>query len=459
MALGLLDKLKSVLAGGFVRSVGVLVGGSAVSQLIMALSLPVATRLYTPEDFAVLALFTSIVSIVSVAACLRFDIAVPIPEGDGEAVNVLALALFFAAALSLAFAIPALAAPTVVADALGRPQIAGYLWLLPIAIFLAASYSALQFWSVRQKAFRPIAITRIAQSSAAAGTQIGLGFATSGPLGLVLGMALNMGAGAVGLLARLLTANRASLADISTARMRKAFRDHIRFPKYSALEAVCNSASIFLPVVLIAAHAPAAEAGFVILAMQVMQAPMSLIGNAVAQVYMSQAPAAHREGDLGAFTVRILGGLMRTGVGPLIFAGIVAAPAFAIIFGAEWRAAGELVAWMTPWFVMQFLSSPVSMSLHVTGHQRAALLLQIAGLVIRVGAVLAAIALAPQHLAQAYALSGLVFYAVYVATVLRIVGARAGDVRRECGRFLPWAIAWGVAGAACVVVVELIVAG
>jgi hypothetical protein len=110
---------------------------------------------------------------------------------------------------------------------------------------------------------------------------------------------------------------------------------------------------------------------------------------------------------------------------------------------------------MTPWFVMQFLSSPVSMSLHVTGNQRAALLLQIAGLVIRVGAVLLAVALAPQYLAQAYALSGLVFYAVYVATVLRIVGASAGDVRRECERFLPWAIAWIAAGVACVMATKL----
>lgn len=40
----------------------------------MALSLPVATSLYTPENFAVLALFTSV---VSVGACLRFGIALP----------------------------------------------------------------------------------------------------------------------------------------------------------------------------------------------------------------------------------------------------------------------------------------------------------------------------------------------------------------------------------------------
>src|SRR5690606_36197559 len=119
-------------------------------------------------------------------------------------------------------------------------------------------------------------------------TQIGLGIVGSGPLGLLLGLALNVGAGSIGLLARSVAKEWHLAGELSVRRMRKAFHDHIRFPKFSALEAICNSASIFLPVVLIATHAQPAQAGFVILAMQVMQAPMSLIGNAVAQVYMSQ---------------------------------------------------------------------------------------------------------------------------------------------------------------------------
>lgn len=451
----LLGKLRSLVSGGFVRSVGVLVGGSALSQLVFALSLPIVTRLYLPEDFSVLALFTAIVSIVSVAACLRFDVAVPIPEDEIEAANVLALALFFAALVALALAVPVVLAPVSIAAALGRPQVSSYIWLLPVATFLAASYSALQFWAVRQKAFRPVAVSRVAQSGAAAATQIGLGLTGAGPIGLVLASTLNNGAGAIGLFGHFVRRDGRLADEISFARMRAAFLKHIRFPKFSALEAICNSASIFLPVVLIAAYAPAAKAGFVMLAMQVMQAPMALIGNAVAQVYMSQAPAEHRAGNLGHFTVRILGGLMRAGVGPLIFAGIVAAPAFAVIFGSDWREAGQLVAWMTPWFVMQFLASPISMSLHVAGNQKAALALQLIGLIVRVGAVLGSIVFAPEHLAQVYAISGFVFYAIYVCTVLQYVEAPARDLKRELSRSALWCICWIVLGILSLVALEI----
>ena len=65
----------------FIRAVAVLVGGSAIAHGITAVALPVLTRLYTPADFSVLAVFSGILSVVSVAACLRFDIAVSIQIG------------------------------------------------------------------------------------------------------------------------------------------------------------------------------------------------------------------------------------------------------------------------------------------------------------------------------------------------------------------------------------------
>jgi hypothetical protein len=66
-----------------------------------------------------------------------------------------------------------------------------------------------------------------------------------------------------------------------------------RFPVYSTWEALANSAAIHVPVILVAAVAAPDEAGYLMLAMYVLQAPMSLIGAAVGQVYLSKAPAVH----------------------------------------------------------------------------------------------------------------------------------------------------------------------
>lgn len=159
----------------FLRSVAVLVGGTAVGHGITAAALPVLSRLYTPADFSLLAVFAGLVSIISVVACLRFDVAVALPEEDAEALRLLALALGAALACSVVVLIAVLVAPGWIANKLNQPGLQTYLWLLPISVLLGGGYSALQMWFVREKAFGLIARSRVAQSTASAGTQIGSG--------------------------------------------------------------------------------------------------------------------------------------------------------------------------------------------------------------------------------------------------------------------------------------------
>lgn len=91
---------------------------------------------------------------------------------------------------------------------------------------------------------------------------------------------------------------------------------------------------------------------------------------------------------------------------------------------------------------MQFLASPVSMALHVTGHQGVALKLQVIGLVVRVGAVVAAAEWAPEQLGEVYALSGLVFYAAYLGTVLSITSIGVTSLFAKFGKTLAITLAW-----------------
>lgn len=413
---------------GMLRAVGVLVGGTASAHAITALAMPIVTRLYSPQEMSLLAVFASLLAILYVSICLRFDIALPLPERDEDAANLLAAGALSAAALSAGLMILVLTLPAAVYQRLGYGGFEPYAWLLPPATFIAGLYSLSQFWFVRRRSFGLIAHSRIGQSAASAATQVGLGAFHYGPIGLIAGHILNSGAGSVLLGARLLRRDKALLSGITWSGIRRVCREYRRFPQYSAAEALANTAGIQLPVVLIAAMAAGPEAGYLTLALYVMQAPMSLIGTAVSQVYLSDAPHRYRAGSLGSFTAEVLVGLLRAGVGPLLFIGIVSPFAFGYVFGAEWSRAGVLVAWMTPWFVMQFLAVPVSMALHVTGSQRTALVLQIAGFAWRVGAVWLAGAVASRWISETYALTGALFYAAYLLVVVRRVNMRMWDL-------------------------------
>ena len=108
---------------GFLGSVGVLVGGTGIAGAISALMLPVLTRLYTPHDFSLLAVLTGMIAIVSVAACLRFDIAIPVPERDSEAANVLGLAVLSLTAIVILLAGAMLVVPASLLARFNQPDL------------------------------------------------------------------------------------------------------------------------------------------------------------------------------------------------------------------------------------------------------------------------------------------------------------------------------------------------
>lgn len=133
-------------------------------------------------------------------------------------------------------------------------------------------------------------------------------------------------------------------------------------------------------------------------------------------------------------------------MGPLVFAGMVAPLVFPVVFGEVWLRAGEMVAWMTPWFVMQLLASPISMTLHVTGNQGAALGLQLFGLVLRVGSVLLSKLWFPSYLVETYLVSGFFFYLVYFFLVIRLADVRAKDLSKALTAATPLILIWSMLG-------------
>jgi O-antigen/teichoic acid export membrane protein len=414
------QKIKTFFQGSFVKNVSMLVGGTAFAQLLTIILLPILTRLYSPEDFGVLAVYLSFVSLISVVACLRMEIAIPIPKEDKDAVALFVLSLGSVVVITLLTAVGTTLFFKQIHQATGG-KLEGYVWLIPLSVFFSGIYAALQYWATRHKAFSLVAKTRLSQAVSGSSMQIGLGYAGLAPFGLLVGQLVSMGAGIIGLSGYFIKNSSLLLRNINVSELKSVFKRYDRFPKYSTWEAFANSGAIQIPVILIAYYAVSAEAGFLMLAMRLLSAPMSLIGGAVAQVYLAEASEKNYEGQLRQFTQKTVRTLAKIGIPPILFAGVAAPFLIPIIFGKEWQRAGMMIAWMSPWFLMQFITSPVSMALHITNNQKIAMLLQFFGLLLRVGCVVISGLYFKHYIVEIYALSGLVFYLIYLFAILFVL--------------------------------------
>lgn len=420
------DRLYAPFQNGFVRNVGILTGGTVLGQAILVVALPFITRLYSPDDFSMLAVYMGLVAVFSTVACLRYNLAIPLPQDDADGMSILAISLATATAISILLVVPVLIAPGSVSRLLGQPELEPFLWMVPIGVLASSLYTGLQYWASRKKRFGIITRTRITRSAGGVGTQLGLGYTISGSIGLLIGQTVNNSLGVFALARSVWQNDRSTIREVRSGQILENLYVFRRYPIYSVPEALFNIAGLQVPILIIASLAIGPEAGFILLAMRVLGLPMSLIGGSVGQVYLAEAGQKMREGTFSSFTRKTIFTLAKVGAPPILIAGLISPFAFGPIFGDEWARAGVIVAWMTPWFVLQFIVSPVSTVLNVIDRQDLAVLLQIFGFATRVLAVLGAAQFAPNLLAEVFAVTSAVFYAVY-AFVLLQVAATAQD--------------------------------
>jgi O-antigen/teichoic acid export membrane protein len=366
-------------------------------------------------------MFTALVAAFSVAACLRFDVAIPLPAREHDAGGLLALSLLSAAAASIALGALVVFIGAPVSASRFFPSVSpALLFLVPPAVFFSACAIAFQSWGLRQHQYRNVAIGRFVYVGVATAGQIVLGLLMGpGPVALLVGVSLAYSTQAGFLFLNLRQSISSSLSGHRRPSLGKLFIEYRRFPFYSTWESLANSASIHFPILLIAALSGAREAGYIAMATYLLQAPLALIGGALGQAFIARAPERDRAGELSQYVATTIRGLIRLGAGPVLMAAALSPLAFPIVFGDQWARSGDLVPWMMPWFFLQLLVSPVSMALHVRGAQRAALLLQVIGLILRSGTVYLATLYAPTRVGEWYSVTGAIFYFIYFYVVLR----------------------------------------
>ncbi len=400
------------------------------AQVLVIVAMPLLTRLYSPHHFDLLAIFTAVIAFASVAASLRFNVAVPLPADDATAADLLVLAMLSAACFSTIFGVAVFFYGDWISGVIGQPGLRPYLWLMPLGLLLAAVYDSMQYWATRQKRFGLVTKTRVTRAVGGVGVQLGIGVVTPSAFGLIFGQVLYYGLGVVGIARSVIRGDRAAFLSMSLERLVNTARAYQRYPKVSVPEAALNAAGAELPILLIAAVVTGPEAGHLMLAMRALGAPMALVGSSVAQVFFVTAPDKDREGRLHEFTSSTIWRLARWGGVPLLLIGVTAPSTFPTLFGNDWARAGEVAAWFTPCFVLQLLASPVSMVLHITGDLSLSARLQALGATLRIGAVAGAAITAPQLATEAFAVASAVYYGLYIIIILDVVKRRSS--RHDC---------------------------
>lgn len=371
----------------FIRGVITLATGSAASQVLIVFASPLLTRLYTPNDFGVLAVFSALLGVIAVASCLRYELAIPMARNSIAALNTLAVALGFNVIVALGVAAALVPFDKEIAALFSAPGLAAHLWLLPVGIVFVGLYRTLTFWAVREKSFGRLARTKLSQAIGGIATQLACGVLSPGPFGLILGQVVGQSAGAISLGRNLYSRAVALNYRLRARRLAAAAKRHIRFPKYDLPAASINTFAANLPQFMLALLFSPAVAGFYLLAHRVIGMPVVILGQAVGQGLYAHSREAITAGTLHSFVLKVASALLALISLPLIVLFVFGEDLFRVIFGPDWTTAGTYASWLILGATAQFVYSPISLMLQATNAQHINLALQILMLAARAAAL------------------------------------------------------------------------
>jgi len=346
------------------------VGGTASAQILLVLAAPLLTRLYTPEDFGLLAVYASLLALIGVISSLRYELAIPLPEDDGEAANVAALCLILVGVMTLLTGILVLLLDQPIADALGVPQLAPYLWLLPVGVLISGAYTVFNYWAIRTKRFSSIAGTKLRQAIATIAIQ--LAAFKLGGIALLFGQVAGQGVGTATLSQSALA--NAGFKQVSWGGIWRAAGRYRRFPTFSAPGGLIGSSSTQVLVLGLAYVFGQHILGLFSLTHRVISVPLTLIGSAVGQIFLAEGPAAYRTNHLDDLVRKIYIRLSFFFFFLFFLLASVAPVFFSIVFGEIWRVSGLISSLLFLLLYFQSVSSPLSTIFTITENQHLALI-------------------------------------------------------------------------------------
>ncbi|MFT6716909.1 MAG: O-antigen/teichoic acid export membrane protein [Saprospiraceae bacterium] len=345
--------------------------GTSVAQLIPIGVAPLLTRLFSPAEFGVLALFVSIAKVISTFSTGRYEPAIVLPESDKDAMNIAIMSfIFLIAGVTLFFGVTMLFHDWIL-ELLNNPDFGLWLYIAPLSALLMGAWQILFFWHSRKKKYKVLSSGKIIQGISTAGIQSSSGLIGQTGVGLVLGNIL----GQVLLVAWYLRyfvgyykSNRLFLSKTEMVKNAKIYKD---FPLVTSMHVFFDLLKNNGLIYMISSFFSSKVLGCYSLTTRILLTPSAIVGEAIRNVFYQKASENfNQKKPIAPLLRKVFVVLLGLSAPVFLILFLFATDIFLFVFGKEWEVAGVYTRILTPWLFLNFISSPVSGIVYILNKQK-----------------------------------------------------------------------------------------
>lgn len=358
-----------------VRNLSVLTIGTVVAQLVPIIASPILSRLYSPADFGVWAVFVSLASILAATASAKYSAAVYLPDTLPETVHIARLSIY----VSLSNCILAAAAAALLLllwpESALTTSLGAMLLMVPIVSLAGSISETLSNFGIKEGKYAPAAWAGATRASATSASQVAMGLTGFGALGLQFGSCVGAVAQLPGLIRHYVAAGRS--VPRSARAVVAAARRYNRFPKYEWAASLVYALMLTAVPLGLALLYSDDTVGQYALSMRTVSIPSALIGVSIGQLFYREI-ARRRDRPLvvRGLMDRLVIALAAASIVPFGIISLRGAELFIWVFGERWEQAGDFARAAMLYVWPQFIASPITTVFLVYARGRTRLVLQ-----------------------------------------------------------------------------------
>ncbi|HCY7146627.1 TPA: type 8 capsular polysaccharide synthesis protein Cap8K [Staphylococcus aureus] len=341
---------------------------SGIAQVILIITTPIITRLYSPTEFGEFTIFSNIAMILIPIINARYDLLIVNTKNDRSA-NILSQISFLISLLILLILIPIFA----ISAWLYPNFILDFIFII-IMLFLVSLTNIFTNYLNKERKYKVLSLINVFRAGSMALLQIVFGLLALGSLGLIIGFSLSYIAG-ITLGYKTFKKHFNIVRDKEETKA--LFLENKNQLVYSTPSILLNSLSFSVVVFFIGILYTNTEVGIYGMAIRVLGIPVTIISLGLSKIFMQQANDYYIEyGNFRNLLLKFSSILVIVSIILYVPLYLFSEELVNILLGHSWVDAITVIKIVIPLFVIRLILSTVSLSVIVLQKQQLELILQ-----------------------------------------------------------------------------------
>ncbi|NFY52346.1 oligosaccharide flippase family protein [Staphylococcus aureus] len=341
---------------------------SGIAQVILIITTPIITRLYSPTEFGEFTIFSNIAMILIPIINARYDLLIVNTKNDRSA-NILSQISFLISLLILLILIPIFA----ISAWLYPNFILDFIFII-IMLFLVSLTNIFTNYLNKERKYKVLSLINVFRAGSTALLQIIFGLLALGSLGLIIGFSLSYIAG-ITLGYKTFKKHFNIVRDKEETKA--LFLENKNQLVYSTPSILLNSLSFSVVVFFIGILYTNTEVGIYGMAIRVLGIPVTIISLGLSKIFMQQANDYYIEyGNFRNLLLKFSSILVIVSIILYVPLYLFSEELVNILLGHSWVDAITVIKIVIPLFVIRLIVSTVSLSVIVLQKQQLELILQ-----------------------------------------------------------------------------------